>query len=315
MKIVITDHRFSEIDQEKRAVSDAGWDLVVGQATTEDQLIALCKDADGVLAGRAILNERVIARMEQCRVIVRYGIGVETIDIQAASAHGIMVANVPDYCIDEVSDHALALLLTLSRQLISAMALARKQPWSIAPMPPIHRLRGQACGLFGFGRIGSLLARKVTQLGMRVIVYDPYLSEGRAAECGAEVCTFESLVELSDFVSLHAPLNRETHHRFDAAAFARMKSTAFIINTARGELIDQSALIAALEAGRIAGAALDVLDPAVTAAPLIDSPKVVLTPHSAWLSHEARTALQAGAVAQVIGALKGEKPYGLINGA
>lgn len=313
MKVVITDHRFPNIEQETRAINEEGWNLVVGQAGTEDELIVLCKDADGVLAGRARMSKRVIAEMKRCRIIVRYGIGVETIDIAAASAHGIMVANVPDYCIDEVSDHALALLLLLSRQIIAAMALAGEQPWSIAQMPPLHRLRSQVCGLFGFGRIGSLLARKVLPLGMRVVVHDPYLEEKRAADCGVELCSFDDLLKRSDYISLHAPLTSETHHRFREAAFAKMKPTAAIINAARGELIDQDALVAALDSGKIAGAALDVLDPTAAAASVIHHPKIILTPHSAWLSEEARTTLQASAVAQVMAGLKGEKPYGLIN--
>lgn len=315
MKIVITDHRFPNLDQETLAVNALGWNLIVGQATTEAELITLCQDADGVLAGRARINKKVIAQMKRCRIIVRYGIGVETIDVVAASARAIMVANVPDYCIDEVSDHALALLVLISRQIIPAMTLAAKQPWSIANMPPLHRLRGQVCGLFGFGRIGSLLARKVQPLGMRVVVHDPYLQEKRAADCGVELCSFDDLLELSDYISLHAPLTSETHHRFGEAAFAKMKPTASIINAARGELIDQDALLAALDSGKIAGAALDVLDSTATAASVLSHPKIILTPHSAWLSEEARTTLQASAVAQVIAALKGEKPYGLVTRA
>ncbi|MFZ0520310.1 MAG: C-terminal binding protein [Candidatus Acidiferrales bacterium] len=315
MKVVITDHRFPNIDQETRAISEMGWNLVVGQAATEDELVALCEDANGVLAGRARLSKKVIAEMKRCRIIVRYGIGVETIDIAAASAQGIMVANVPDYCIDEVSDHALALLLLMSRQIIAAMALAGRQPWSIATMPALHRLRGQVCGLFGFGRIGSLLARKVLPLGMRVVVHDPYLPEKRAADGGVELCSFDELLKRSDYISLHAPLTSETHHRFGEAAFARMKPTAAIINAARGELIDQDALLAALDSGKIAGAGLDVLDSTAATASVINHPKIILTPHSAWLSEEARTTLQASAVAQVIAGLKGEKPYGLITPA
>jgi D-3-phosphoglycerate dehydrogenase len=315
MKIVITDHRFPNIDQETRAVNDVGWNLVVGQAATEDELVTLCRDADGVLAGRARINNKVIAEMKRCRIIVRYGIGVETIDVAAAAARGIMVANVPDYCVDEVSDHALALLLLLSRQIIAAMTLAARQPWSIAKMPPLHRLRGQVCGLFGFGRIGSLLARKVQPLGMRVVVHDPYLHEKRAADCGVELCSFDDLLKLSDYISLHAPLTGETRHRFGEAAFAKMKPTASLINAARGELIDQGALLAALNSGKIAGAALDVLDSTAAAASVLHHPKIILTPHSAWLSEEARTTLQASAVAQVIAALQGEKPYGLLNPA
>ena len=315
MKIVITDHRFPNIDQETRAVNDVGWNLVVGQAATEDELVTLCRDADGMLAGRARINNKVIAEMKRCRIIVRYGIGVETIDVAAAAARGIMVANVPDYCVDEVSDHALALLLLLSRQIIAAMTLAARQPWSIAKMPPLHRLRGQVCGLFGFGRIGSLLARKVQPLGMRVVVHDPYLHEKRAADCGVELCSFDDLLKLSDYISLHAPLTGETRHRFGEAAFAKMKPTASLINAARGELIDQGALLAALNSGKIAGAALDVLDSTAAAASVLHHPKIILTPHSAWLSEEARTTLQASAVAQVIAALQGEKPYGLLNPA
>lgn len=313
MKVVITDHRFPNIDQETRSINAMGWNLVVGQAATEDELVALCQDADGVLAGRARINKKVIVEMKRCRVIVRYGIGVETIDVAAASARGIMVANVPDYCIDEVSDHALALLLLMSRQIIAAMALAAKQPWSIAKMPPLRRLRGQVCGLFGFGRIGSLLARRVLTLGMRVVVHDPYLQEKRAVDCGVEQCSFDDLLERSDYISLHAPLTSETHHRFGEAAFAKMKPTVGIINCARGELINQDALLAALDSGKIAGAALDVMDSTAAAASVINHPKIILTPHSAWLSEEARTNLQASAVAQVIAGLKGEKPYGLVN--
>ncbi|MGH9699300.1 MAG: C-terminal binding protein [Candidatus Acidiferrales bacterium] len=319
MKIVITDHRFPNIDQELRAVREAGWELVVGQVSTEDHLIHLCKDADGVLAGRARINKRVIAGMERCRIIVRYGIGVETIDIQAANDRGILVANVPDYCVDEVSDHALTFLLMLSRQIFSAVALAKKERWSLAGMPPLHRLRGQVCGLFGFGRIGSLLARKVSQLGMRVQVHDPYMPECRARECGVESCSFDTLIEDSDFISLHAPLNEETRHRFGASTFERMKATASIINTARGELIDQDALVEALDSGELSGAALDVLELPNAAAPVpaavVNHPRIIVTPHSAWLSEEARTTLQASAVAQVIATLKGEKPYGLIRSA
>ena len=167
MKIVITDHRFPHIEHERRAVADAGWDLVVGQAASEEDLIALCCDADGVLAGRAQITEAVLAAMQRCRIIVRYGIGVETIDIDSATKHHIMVANVPDYCTDEVSDHTLTLLLMLSRQVMPAVSIATGETWSVAGIPPLHRLRGQTCGLFGFGRIGSLLARKLSALGVR----------------------------------------------------------------------------------------------------------------------------------------------------
>jgi D-3-phosphoglycerate dehydrogenase len=233
VKIVITDHRFPEVAQERRAVEASGGKLVVAQMAGEQELAELCKDADGVLTVRAAITKRVIAAMDRCRIIVRYGIGVDTIDIPAATERGIMVANVPDYCIDEVSDHALALLLMLSRQMIPAMSLAREEHWAVPKMPPVHRLRGQICGLGGCGKIGSLLAGKVSQLGMRVLIYDPYLSQSRCCEMGAEMVSFDALLARSDFVSLHAPLNDETHHLFGETAFAKMKSAASVINTSR----------------------------------------------------------------------------------
>ena len=317
MKIVITDYRFRDVDQEQRAVYAAGGTLVTGQAVNEEQVAELCRDADGVLTARAPVTRRAISAMQRCRIIVRYGIGVDTIDVAAATERGIMVANVPDYCLDEVSDHALTLLLMLSRQMIPAIALAREDIWAVAKMPPLQRLRGQTCGLVGCGRIGSLLAGKVTALGMRVIIHDPYLSEPPAREMGAELVSFDALLERADFISLHAPLNESTHHLFGEAAFTKMKNTASIINTARGGLIDEAALIAALDAGKLFGAALDVLESetAVThiRTALVHHPKMIVTAHTAWLSEQARATLQLRAIEQVLACLKGETPYGLIN--
>lgn len=317
MKIVITDYRFPDIEQERRAVEAAGGTLVAGQAVTEDQVAELCRDADGVLNARAPVTRRAIAAMQRCRIIVRYGIGVDTIDVPAATERGIFVANVPDYCLDEVSDHALALLLMLSRQMIPSIALAREDAWPVSKMPPVYRLPGQTCGLVGCGRIGSLLAAKVSALGMRVIVNDPYLSADRAREMGAELVSFDELLSRADFISLHAPLTNETRHLLGAAAFAKMKKTASILNTARGGLIDEAALIAALDAGQISGAGLDVLESETAVTPvraaLVRHPKVIVTAHTAWLSREARATLQLRAVEQVLACLRGETPYGLIN--
>ena len=296
----------------------AGGHLVVGDATDEQQVADLCRDADGVLTSRAPITQRVIEAMECCRVIVRYGIGIDTVDIPAATARGIMVANVPDYCLDEVSDQALALLLMLSRQTVAAMALARKDQWPMAKMPPMHRLRGQVCGLVGCGQIGSLLAGKVRALGMRVIIYDPYLTEARAREIHAELVPFERLLAESDFISMHAPLNEQTRHLFGKAAFARMKRSAFLVNTSRGGQIDEPALLEALDAGEIAGAALDVLESETAVTPvrtaLVNHARVIVTPHTAWLSEESRADLQSKAVAQALAAIRGERPYALVNG-
>jgi len=317
VRVVITDHRFPDVEQERRAVEASGGKLVVAQTEDEYQLAELCKDADGVLTVRAHITKRVIAAMERCRIIVRYGIGVDTIDIPAATERGIMVANVPDYCIDEVSDHALALLLMLSRQMIPAISLAQEERWTITKMPPLHRLRGQTCGLAGCGKIGSLLAGKAAALGMRILIRDPYLSESRCREMGAELVSLDALLARSDFISLHMPLNEETHHLFGETSFAKMRNTASIINTARGGLIDEAALLAALDSGKIFGAGLDVMESETAFTPtgsaLVNHPRVIVTPHTAWLSEEARATLQARAIAQVLACLRGETPYGLIN--
>ena len=317
MKIVITDYRFPGVEQERRAVEAAGGTLVTGQATTEQQASDLCREADGVLNARAPITRRAISAMQRCRIIVRYGIGVDTIDVAAATERGILVANVPDYCLDEVSDHALTLLLMLSRQMIPAIALAREETWAVAKMPPLQRLRGQTCGLVGCGRIGTLLAGKVKQLGLSVIIHDPYLSEARAREMGAEVVSLDALLSSADFISLHAPLNDATHHLLGEAAFVKMKKTASVINTARGGLIDEAALLAALDAGQLSGAGLDVLESETAVTPvrsaLVRHPKMIVTAHTAWLSEQARATLQLRAIEQVLACLKGETPYGLVN--
>jgi D-3-phosphoglycerate dehydrogenase / 2-oxoglutarate reductase len=317
MKIVITDHRFPDLNYEELAVKSVGGTLVVGQVLDESKLVELCRDADAVLTARAPITATVIAAMNRCRIIVRYGIGVDTIDVAAATERGIPVAAVPDYCLDEVSDHALGLLLTLSRQIVPATALAKEESWGIGKMPSLRRLRGQICGLVGCGKIGSLLARKAMSLGMRIVVCDPYLSDDRCHAMGLQPTTLDGLLESSDFISLHAPLNRDTYHMFGEGAFDKMKSTSSIINTSRGGLIDEPALLAALDSGKILGAALDVLESesSVTATRklLVNHPKVIVTPHSAWFSEEARASLQKGAVEQVLVRLNGEIPYGLIN--
>ncbi len=317
LKIVITDYRFPDVEQERRAVEAAGGTLATGQATTEEQVADLCKDADGVLTARAPIGARAIAAMQRCRIIVRYGIGVDTVDVPAATARGIQVANVPDYCLDEVSDHALALLMMLSRQMISSIALAKEETWPVSKMPPLQRLRGQICGLIGCGRIGSLLAGKVKALGMSVIIHDPYLSEPRAREMGAELVSLDALLARADFISLHAPLNDATHYLLGEAAFSKMKKTAFIINTARGGLINETALLAALDAGKIFGAGLDVLESETTVTPirsaLVRHPKMIVTAHTAWLSQQARALLQLRAIEQALACLRSETPYGLVN--
>jgi D-3-phosphoglycerate dehydrogenase len=318
MRIVITDHRFPNVQQESAAAHFTGAELLVPQTTDEDRLVAECREADAVMTVRAPISKRVIDAMQRCRLIVRYGIGVDNVDVAAATARGIMVANVPDYCVDEVSDHALTLLLMLSRQTLAAMSLAREETWATSKMPQLHRLKGQVCGLFGAGKIGALLASKVQALGMQVIVSDPYLDTDRANALGARKVSWDTLIATSDFISAHAPLTEDTREVFNDKTFAAMKRSAFIINTARGGLIKESHLIRAIENGEIAGAGLDVVESETAVTPLrlalVNHPKVIVTAHTAWLSDEARASLQERAISQVLACFRGERPYGLVNG-
>ncbi len=314
-KVVVTDHRFKSVEQEQALIEGAGGTLVVGQCRTDEEVAELGWDADALLVARAPITARVIEQLERCRVIVRYGIGVDVVDVEAATRRGIMVATVPDYALDEVSDHALMLLLALTRRLPQAIELGQAKTWDTGRMPPVPRLRGRVLGLIGMGRIGSRLADKVRPLGVRTVVYDPYLAEEAAALAGVERADLQSLLDQADVVSLHAPLTPETRHLLGPKEFARMKSTAVVVNTARGGLIDQSALWAAVQSGQIAGAGLDVLEqePPAEDEPLLHHPNVIVTAHVAWLSEEARRDLQRKAAEQVLSAMRGETPYGLVN--
>lgn len=317
MKVVITDHRFPNVDQERTVLDSLGAELLVPQTTEENVLLDLCRDADAVLTVRAKITKRIIDSMRNCRIIVRYGIGVDNVDIAAATARNIMVARVPDYCVDEVSDHALTLILMLSRQVFAATELAREDKWMTSKMPPLHRLNTQVCGLFGAGHIGSLLIPKLRALGMKVLVHDPYLDAARAQSLGVELVDKPALLQRSDFISIHAPLAEATRHAFNAETLSQMKPTAYIVNTSRGGLIDEAALLRAIDGGTLAGAALDVLESETEMTPirtaLVHHPKIIVTAHTAWLSKEARSSLQKRAIMQVVACFRGERPYGLVN--
>jgi D-3-phosphoglycerate dehydrogenase len=281
----------------------------------EATLREIAADADALLNCYAQLQGDLIRSLRRCRVIARYGIGVDTVDVAAASTAGIMVTNVPDYCIDEVSDHALALMLALVRGLVRAVPATRAGTWDLATVRPLRRLRGQTLALIGFGRIGRAVAAKSAPLGLRILAYDPYLAPDAIRAGGAEPADLPSALREADILSIHAPLTSETRHLIDAAALEQMKSSAFLVNTARGALVDTRALTAALEAGRLAGAALDVLEsePPPGDLELLRLPNVILTPHSAFYSEESLIESQTRAAEEVARVLRGERPRSLVN--
>ncbi len=313
--VAVTDAVFPSLEPEQRVLGPLGVELRPGQCRSEDEIIALAQEADAVLNCYAKMTARVIEGLKRCRIIARYGIGVDNVDLAAASAAGILVTNVPDYCIDEVSDHALALLLALARRIVIADRAVKSGTWDVVAHAGIRRLHGQTLGLLGFGKIARALALKVQALGMRVLAYDPYLDPALIARHGAQAVDLNTLLGEADVLSIHIPLSPETRGFVGEGELTRMKPTAFLITTSRGGIVDEKALAQALAAGRLAGAALDVLsaEPPPADHPLMQAPNVILTPHLAFYSRESVVELQTKAAEEVARALKGEPPRSPVN--
>jgi D-3-phosphoglycerate dehydrogenase len=287
------------------------WGKVV--ARTEDDFLRQCTEADGLLVQYADISRRVIEGLPRLRLLVRYGVGVDGIDLAAATDRGIPVVNVPDYGTDEVANHAVALLLALVRKVTRLDRQTRAGRWSVFEAQPIHRLAGQAVGIVGCGRIGSRVARKLAGFDVRLLAHDPYLRE---LPPGVSPVPLEALLAESDHVTLHAPLTSETEHLIDAGALARMKPTAVLLNTARGGLVDTAALTDALRAGRLGGAGLDVTEPEPLPAghPLLAMEHVIVTPHAAWYSEEGRADLKRRVAEEAVRVLlRGEPPLHCVN--
>ena len=254
-------------------------------------------------------------QLPECQVVARYGIGVDTIDLAAATARGVVVCNVPDAIHEEVADHAMALILALWRRFPKADAIARGEGWSWPALRPIHRIRGLTLGLVGFGNISRAVASRARPFGFRVIAYDPYVSVDEASSSSVELVTFAELLARSDVVSVHTPLTDETRGLFDREAFRQMKPMAYFVNTARGKIHDEGALHKAIVDGEIAGAGLDVfeMEPPDPANPLLSLESVIVTPHSAGYSEEGVQQILENAAWNVVAVLKGFYPRSIVN--
>lgn len=313
--VAVTDFVFPSLQPEQRVLAPLGVDLRSGQCRSEEEIIELTQGADAVLNCYAKMTARVIDKLNRCKIIARYGIGVDNLDLVAATRAGILVTNVPDYCVDEVSDHALALMLALARQIVLADGAVREGRWDVVPHAGIRRLRGQTLGLLGFGKIAIALSSKAQALGLRVLAHDPYLDGGLLARHGAEAVNLDRLLAEADTLSVHVPLSPETRNLIGQPQLARMKPTAFLINTSRGGIVDEQALAMALKEGRLAGAALDVLsaEPPPADHPLRQARNLILTPHLAFYSRESVVELQTKAAEEVARALRGEPPRSPVN--
>jgi D-3-phosphoglycerate dehydrogenase / 2-oxoglutarate reductase len=292
---------------------DANIIQFAGLDTLEAQTAA--RKADAIMVTIQKVPAELIATLECCRVISRAGTGLDAIDIPAATAQGIWVAYVPDYSIDEVSSHTIGLLLSHARGIPRLVESTRAGSWTHKLVAPLRRLRGQTLGLLGFGRIGQAVAIKARALGLEIIVHDPYLAEQIITDAGARPVDREMLLRESDYLSLHAPLTDANMRFLDAQALALMKPTAFVINAARGGLIDEEALLQAVQSRQIAGAALDVLtvEPPPLDHPLLHEPGIMITPHSAWYSEDANHDVRVRASEEVVRVLRGERPRCPVN--
>lgn len=313
--VAVADTVFPSLDPTKKILAEIEAELRLAAEPTPEAILAVARRADGLLVTFAQITADIIGQLERCRVISRFGIGIDNIDLEAATAAGIVVTYVPDYCMDEVSDHTMALLLALARKVTTANQAVQNGRWAMKELAPLHRLRGHVLGLVGFGKIPRALAPKAQAFGIKVVTSDPYVTAEAAAELDVELVDFEQLLQQADYVSIHAPLTPETQHMFSTAAFQQMKSTALLVNTARGPLVDGPALVAALEAGQLAGAALDVVseEPLPPDSPLLGHDNLILTPHTAFYSEESLLDLQTKAAEDAARVLSGARPRYPVN--
>ena len=308
--IAVTDSPFPSLDPAKAALARVDPELRMAKSASAEDILAAARDADAILVTYAKLPGELLRQLTRCKAIGRFGLGVDNIDIPAAAALGISVTYVPDYCMQEVSDHAMALLLATARKVPLSNKLVQSGRWEVPPIVPIHRLSGRVLGLVGFGNIPRALAPKARAFGLRVVTHDPYVSPDVLSAAGVDGVSFDRLLEMSDFVSIHAPLMPATRGLFNADVFHKMKKGAVLINTARGPLVDEAALIAALDTGQLGGAALDVVttEPLTKDSKLLGRDNVILTPHTAFYSVEALEELQTKCAADVARVLSGEPP-------
>ena len=316
-KIVVIEPGYLNYSAEENILQD--WDpqfvVVPANASLEEKLRQV-SNADAIMVREATVSRPMIEAMQQCRVIVRYGVGVDNIDSQAAKEKGIYVANVPDYGSEDVAEHALALLLAATRRIATRNRDVRDGQWGIGQREPMFRLAGKILGVVGFGRISRCFVQKASGFGFkRILVVDPLLTDEQASQAGVTRVNLDTLCREADFISLHAPLTPDTHHLIGEAELAKMKPSAVLVNTSRGGLIDEQALINALLQKRIFAAGLDVFEsePLSAKSPMQQMDNTLCPDHTAWFTEESVVELQSKAAHEVRRAFEGEHPLNWVN--
>ena len=314
-KVLITDYAWSSLKPERKVLADAGSEIIVAETAEESELLTHAPMVDGILTCWKPVREPVILAAKKCQIIARYGIGLDNIDVDVATENGIIVTNVPKYCVDEVSDHAMALILTCARNITRYNKAVKSGIWDQNIGQKMYRLRGKTLGIVGIGNIAKSLIPKAKAFGLIVNVYSPRTDFDAIKSLGANKVTFDELLKTSDYISIHAPLTSTTQHMFSVEEFRAMKPTAYLINTARGGIVDTDALFAALQHNEIAGAGLDVLEtePPQQNEELLDLENVIITPHAAFISEESILELQVTAATCVAKVLSGNLPETVVN--
>ncbi len=317
-KVAITDYSFADLDPEKRILEPLGCTLVdEKQFMGEEKLRELVRGADYVITQFAPLNAAVIESMAKCRIIVRYGIGVDNVDLDAAAKRGIPVCNVPDYCVDEVADHTLAFILALARKVVPGWDVVRAGGWKLAvPLEEMHALKELTVGLVAYGKIAKEVAARLKAFKSKVLVFDPYVPANEIENDGLVPTDLEGLLGNSDLISLHCPSTAETRQMINSQSISTMKRGVMLVNTSRGTLVNTADLVAALESGHISAAALDVVDPEPIPldSPLLKMENVIIHSHVASCSVNSRTRLRTSVAEAVARAVRGEELANVVNG-
>ncbi len=315
-KVVVTDDRYGSYKEENKVLSELGITVDIHNFSIPEEAKKILKDADAVLVNLFLLTKDIIDSMENCRVIVRYGVGYDNVDVDAATAKGIWMSRVPDYSLEDVSDHALALLLSSVRKIAYKDRKVREGKWNLHKDWPAFRIAGKTLGILGFGAIARVLFRKISSLGLeKVLIYDPYVPTAEIEKLGGIPASLEDLVSQSDFISIHAPLTKETEGIISEKEFADMKANCILVNTSRGPLVNEEALYQALKDGQIAAAGIDVFnsEPLTANSPLRTLENITLTDHTGWYSEESIVELKTKAAENVLAVLKGGKPVYPVN--
>ena len=314
-RVLVTDYVWPTLDRERAILEPLGVELVPSPSGDEATLARLAAGVDGIMTCFASVTPAVVRAPAQLKVVARYGIGVDNIAVDVASGRDAVVTNVPDYCVEEVAEHALALLFACARRLTKYDRAVRDENWNSAVGTPLYRIAGKTLGIVGFGQIGSRMAAKAQALGLHVLAYSPRLTPADAQDVGCRAVGLAELLKASDFVSLHLPLTPQSAQMFDRARFSRMKSGAIFINTSRGGLVESAALAEALESGHLAAAGVDVLpqEPPEPDDPLLRQDNLVVTPHVAFNSEESLAELQTRTAQSVARVLQGRMPESVVN--